>query len=351
MADNQQPNHTQNGNRPNQDRRADRPYDNRSNNANRRNDNRQESARQDNNGDRSGKAPNWRKPIAEPREEAERAKSRNDGGNNAPRRAPIDPKDLLDKYGRQAKVVVQNAGETRALVDAALQLDGAFSLIRENIFGRLPGEYGALALRDAGEAIDKLLSIQTRLKRFGIGKSVITNFKRRRFIEAIAFNQKAIERYHVDKLRDFAKEAERLRESLKVLGVEGEAVSETLKNAIETFENRESAEAERIAKEQEEARKAREEEKARRKAEYEARQAEIAEQKRLKADEANRAKQAEIADKSDAKGANDRSPLDRIDDQSVDRLAETPSLTADQESEAEQGTKPSKSKKDKEKAV
>jgi hypothetical protein len=317
------------------------------------------------------KRPDWRKPIGEPREDAQRAKEQNDRGdpraaresdgsanrqsgarpNNANRRNNNDNRltpeerqekkfDLIRKNPYNSVVIIQNSGETRALANKAIDLDRSFSLIRENMFSRLPGEYGALALRDAQEALETLNELERGLNALRIDGRVIR--------KPVSLNPDHIKRFHTLKLQFFAKQAERLNVSLTSLGIEGEAISESLKQALASIEAKEREERDRIAKEQEEARVAKAEEKARRKAEYEARQAEIAEQKRLKAEEANRAKQA---DKSDTKGANDRSSLDRIDDRSVDRLAEIPSLTANQESEAEKEAKPSKAKKDKEKAV
>jgi hypothetical protein len=229
----------------------------------------------------SGKDPKWRKPIGEPREEAQRAKEQTERGDRNNRRAKTQERgnkqggltqeerqekkfDLIRKNPFNSVVIVQNSGETRALASKAIDLDKRFSAVRENMFNRLPGEYGALALQDAQDALETLDELERRLNALRIGGG--------RFYESVRLNPKHIKRFHILKLISFAKQADKLSVSLKALGVEGEAISETLKNAIAAIEAEEREEKERIAREQEEVRQAKAEEKAKRRAEYEARQ-------------------------------------------------------------------------------
>jgi chemotaxis protein histidine kinase CheA len=223
---------------------------------------------------------------------------------------------LNDNRGR-SQVIVQNIGETRELARLSIDLDKRFSYVRANMFGRLPGEYGMLSLNDLQEAIAGLKGVEERLSIFGVKRNAGGN------ANANKLNPERIKRFHYEKLKAFADQGAKLLESLKALGIEGEAVSQSLKEALSDYEAKLQEERDRIAKEQEEARIAKAEEKAKKKAEWEARQEEIAKQKRL-------------AQEGKAKSG---------DDQSEAINADTPSLTGT--SDQEQGTKPSKAKKEK----
>jgi hypothetical protein len=229
---------------------------------------------------------------------------------------------------KQSVVVTQSSGETRALVSQAIDLDRRFALIRENMFGSLPGEYGALALGDAKEAIETLLNVERRINALGISKRVYESYVRRHRIDNIPFKLENVERYRWDKIASFIKDGEKLNETLKALGVEGEAISQTLKEALSDYEAKRQAEREaKIAKEEaERAEKARL--KAERKAEWDAKK-----------------KQREINEAKDNQAPSDQPA--RSQPEPPSSLTANQEIEAEQEAKAEQETKPSKSKKEK----
>jgi hypothetical protein len=173
---------------------------------------------------------------------------------------------------RQSVVVTQSSGETRALVSSAIDLDRRFALIRENMFGALPGEYGALALQDAQEAIQTLLDVEGRINALGISKSVYESYIKRHRIDRLPFKAENVERYRWRKIAAFITNGERLAETLKALNIDAQAVSQTLKEALSDYEAKLKTEQEaKIAKEEAE-RAERARLKAERRAEWEARQ-------------------------------------------------------------------------------
>jgi hypothetical protein len=326
------------------------------NNANRQNqDNRPNANRQD-------KQPSWRKEILEPREDAKRAieqeaKDNAQGRKQNPNRPNaqtqksweerqeerlLRQQEQLKSNLGKTQVIVQNVGETRELARLSIVLDKRFSYVRANMFVRLPGEYGMLALYDLQEALSGLKGVEDRLEIFGVKRypKGSKNNKRSKNNERPKLNPETIKRFHYAKLKAFAAQGDNLVESLRALGYEGEAVSQALKEALSDYEAKLQAEREdKIAKEEaERVEKARL--KAERTAKWEAKQEEIAKQKR-------QAKQNNASGDQGEANANDQASLDRFDDQ-----AETPSLTAEaSEAKDDQETKPSKAKKDKEKTA
>jgi hypothetical protein len=222
---------------------------------------------------------------------------------------------LNDNRGR-SQVIVQNIGETRELARLSIDLDKRFSYVRANMFGRLPGEYGMLSLNDLQEAIAGLKGVEERLSIFGVKRAGGN-------ANANKLNPERIKRFHYEKLKAFADQGEKLLESLKALGIEGEAVSQTLKDALADYEAKLKAETDRIKAQQE---------------------AERIEKARLKA-ERTAAWEAKQAQKNNASG--DQGEANANASEAND--ANASSLTANQEPEAkdEQGTKPSKAKKEK----
>jgi hypothetical protein len=254
------------------------------------------------------KAPEWRRPIAEPREEAKKAieqasqggdnnkndrRDQNDqrgknadnrgnkqnkgGGNDNNRqnnqnqqqdqRPRIDPHELLDANKGKAKVVVQNSGETRALVTLALDLDKRFAFVRENMFGRLPGEYGALALYDIQAQIDGLRGVSHRLATLGVPRKLNYYDKK-----PIKMSPASLQKFHYEKIRSFLEQLDKLSDSFKALGFENDVLREA-KEALATYEAKVKAEREaKEAKEREEI-EARRQAKAQKQAEWEQRQA------------------------------------------------------------------------------
>jgi hypothetical protein len=336
-------------------------------------DNRPNADRQNDN--RQGNQPSWRKEIPEPREEAKRAIEAQ-GQNNADKRRQnnrpnrqnnqnadkrSDAPNNRDNQSREAyqqerlekqqeilkanlgksQVIVQNVGETRELASLAIVLDQRFAYIRANMFVRLPGEYGMLALYDLQEALNGLRGVEHRLAIFGVKKYSKGKGKNRNDNRP-TLNSETIKRFHYAKLKAFVEQGEKLNESLRALGYEGDTIAQTLKDALADYEAKRQAEADRIKTEQEAQRVEKAKLKAERKAEWEARQEEIAKQKRQAKQSDGSGDQGEgnANDQSNA-NANDRSSLDRLGDQ-----GETPSLTGASEPEAkdDQEAKPSKKK-------
>jgi hypothetical protein len=309
-------------------------------------DNRPNADRQNDKG-----APSWRKEIPEPREEAQRAieaqgqnvgnnkrrKNKNKQGNANQRPnqqnqgAPNNQswqayqqerlekqQEILKANLGKSQVIVQNVGETRELAKLAIVLDQRFAFIRANMFVRLPGEYGMLALYDLQEALNGLKGVENRLGIFGVKKYAKGKNKNN---DRPTLNPETLKRFHYAKLKAFVEQGEKLIESLRALGYEGDTIAGTLKDALADYEAKRQAEVDRINAE----RKAEQEEKARAKAE------------RTAAYEAEQAKRKANALGDQGEGNANASETGNAD---------IPSLTADQ-TEAEQETKPTKTKKEK----
>jgi membrane protein involved in colicin uptake len=274
------------------------------------------------NQDQEGKDPSWRQTITEPHEDAARAiaqqqssnqrrqnpqrgsnnnqqqgkKGNNNAQNNQkPRKTQEqyvqDNLERIQQNPYNSRVIIQNTGETRLLMKIALDLDRKVEQVRQNMFSRLPGEYGVAALSDADYEINRLSSFARRLDILEVSeRKGKKGKKKKRGNDVIKLNPEKLRRYNLASINVFIDEASRIKEKAKSVGYEGEVINQGLTDFLSELKAKIEADAkaeqeaklkaeaeanaarEARAKEQAEAKALRDAEKAQRQAEWQAKQ-------------------------------------------------------------------------------